>query len=111
MVAIDVNSGRAKKQTNAEMTAFDSNIEAAKEIARQLKLRDLGGLIVCDFIDMRNARHRKDVEKAFRSAVKTDRARSKILGISRFGVVEMTRQRMRPSLQSSIYLACPNCAG
>ncbi len=111
LVAIDVNSGRAKKQTNAEMTAFESNIEAAKEIARQLKLRDLGGLIVCDFIDMRSARHRKDVDKAFRSAVKTDRARSKILGISRFGVVEMTRQRMRPSLQSSIYLACPNCAG
>jgi ribonuclease E len=111
LVAIDVNSGRAKKQTNAEMTAFESNIEAAKEIARQLKLRDLGGLIVCDFIDMRSARHRKDVDKAFRSAVKTDRARSKILGISRFGVVEMTRQRMRPSLQSSIYLACPHCAG
>ncbi|MHC4742658.1 MAG: Rne/Rng family ribonuclease, partial [Planctomycetota bacterium] len=111
LVAIDVNSGRAKKQKSAEMTAFESNIEAAKEIARQLRLRDLGGLIVCDFIDMRNARHRKEVEKAFRAAMKTDRARSKVLGISRFGVVEMTRQRMRPSLQSSTYLACPNCAG
>ena len=111
LVAIDVNSGRARKQKDAEMTAYDSNIEAAKEIARQLRLRDLGGLIVCDFIDMRNARHRKDVERAFRAAVKTDRARSKILGISRFGIVEMTRQRMRPSLQSSTYLACPNCAG
>jgi len=111
LVAIDVNSGRSKKQKTAELTAYDCNIEAAKEIARQLKLRDLGGLIVCDFIDMRNARHRKDVEKAFRAATKTDRARSKILSISRFGVVEMTRQRMRPSLQSSTYLACPNCAG
>jgi len=111
LVAIDVNSGRSKKEKSAEMTAYNSNIEATKEIARQLKLRDLGGLIVCDFIDMRNARHRKDVERAFRAATKTDRARSKILGISRFGVVEMTRQRMRPSLQSSTYLACPNCAG
>ena len=111
LVAIDVNSGRAKKQKSAEMTAYDCNIEAANEIARQLKLRDLGGLIVCDFIDMRNSKHRKDVERAFRAAVKTDRARSKILGISRFGIVEMTRQRMRPSLQLSTYLACPNCAG
>lgn len=111
MVAIDVNSGRSKTQKNAELTAYDSNIEAATEIARQLKLRDLGGLIVCDFIDMRNARHRKEVERAFRAATKTDRARSKILPISRFGVVEMTRQRMRPSLQSSTYLACPHCAG
>jgi len=111
LVAIDVNSGRSKKQKNAEMTAYDSNIEAAKEIARQLKLRDLGGLIVCDFIDMRTSKHRKEVERAFRAAVKTDRARSKILNISRFGVVEMTRQRMRPSLQLSTYLACPNCAG
>jgi len=110
-VAIDVNSGKSKKEKSAEMTAYNSNIEATSEIARQLKLRDLGGLIVCDFIDMRNARHRKDVERAFRAAVKTDRARSKILGISRFGIVEMTRQRMRPSLQSSTYLACPNCAG
>jgi len=74
-------------------------------------LRDLGGLIVCDFIDMRNAKHRKAVERAFRAAVKTDRARSRILSISRFGVVEMTRQRMRPSLQSATYLACPHCGG
>ena len=111
LVSIDVNSGRYRKQKSAEQTAFESNLEAADEIARQLRLRDLGGLIICDFIDMRSAKHRKDVEKAFRTAVKTDRARSKILRISRFGVVEMTRQRMRPSLQSSTYLACPNCAG
>lgn len=111
LVSIDVNSGRYRKQKNAEQTAYESNIEAAAEIARQLRLRDLGGLIICDFIDMRNANHRKTVEKAFRAAIKTDRARSRVLGISRFGVVEMTRQRMRPSLQSSTYLACPNCGG
>ncbi len=111
LVSIDVNSGRYRKQINAEQTAYESNIEAATEIARQLRLRDLGGLIICDFIDMRNAKHRKAVERAFRAAVKTDRARSRILSISRFGVVEMTRQRMRPSLQSSTYLACPNCGG
>ena len=111
LVSIDVNSGRFRKQKSAEQTAYESNIEAAAEIARQLRLRDLGGLIICDFIDMRTARHRKAVEKVFRAAVKTDRARSRILGISRFGVVEMTRQRMRPSLQSSTYLACPHCGG
>ncbi|MCH7559343.1 MAG: Rne/Rng family ribonuclease [Planctomycetes bacterium] len=111
LVSIDVNSGRYRKQKNAEQTAYESNIEAAAEIARQLRLRDLGGLIICDFIDMRDARHRKAVEKAFRIAVKTDRARSRILSISRFGVVEMTRQRMRPSLQSATYLACRHCGG
>ncbi|MFH1719320.1 MAG: Rne/Rng family ribonuclease [Planctomycetota bacterium] len=111
LVSIDVNSGRYRRQENAEQTAYQSNMEAATEIARQLRLRDLGGLIICDFIDMRNAKHRKEVEKAFRTTVKADRARSRVLGISRFGVVEMTRQRMRPSLQSSTYLACPNCGG
>jgi len=111
LVSIDVNSGRYRKQENAEGTAYESNIEAAAEIARQLRLRDLGGLIICDFIDMRNAKHRKAVERAFRAAVKADRARARVLSISRFGVVEMTRQRMRPSLQSSTYLACPNCGG
>jgi len=111
LVSIDVNSGRFHKQRSAEQTAYESNIEAATEIARQLRLRDLGGLIICDFIDMRNAKHRKAVEKAFRTAVKADRARSRILGISKFGVVEMTRQRMRPSLQSATYLACPHCGG
>jgi ribonuclease E len=111
LVSIDVNSGRYRKQENAEETAYDSNIEAAAEIARQLRLRDLGGLIICDFIDMRSAKHRKEVERAFRAAVKDDRARARVLSISRFGVVEMTRQRMRPSLQTSTYLACPNCGG
>ncbi|MHC4456669.1 MAG: Rne/Rng family ribonuclease [Planctomycetota bacterium] len=111
LVSIDVNSGRFRKQQSAEQTAYQTNMQAAVEIARQLRLRDLGGLIICDFIDMRSEKHRKDVEKAFRTAVKADRARIKILRISRFGIVEMTRQRMRPSLQSSTYLACPHCAG
>jgi ribonuclease E len=111
LVAIDVNSGKYRKAQNAEQTAYKINIDAAREIARQLRLRDLGGLIICDFIDMRNDKNRKAVEKEFRAAVKPDRARSRVLRISQFGVVEMTRQRMRPSLQSSTYLACPQCAG
>jgi len=111
LVSIDVNSGRYRKGQSAEQTAYQTNMEAATEIARQLRLRDLGGLIICDFIDMRSEKHRRDVEKAFRSAIKTDRARSRILRISRFGVVEMTRQRMRPSLRSATYLACPHCGG
>ncbi|MBN2455107.1 MAG: Rne/Rng family ribonuclease [Sedimentisphaerales bacterium] len=111
LVSIDVNSGKYRKHQNAEQTAYKINIEAAAEIARQLRLRDLGGLIICDFIDMRNQKHRRDVEKNFRNAVKADRARNKILRISRFGIIEMTRQRMRPSLQSATYLACPHCGG
>jgi len=111
LVSIDVNSGRYRRRQSAEQTAYEINMEAATEIARQLRLRDLGGLIICDFIDMRNERHRRDVEKTFRTAAKTDRARSKILKMSGFGIVEMTRQRMRPSLQSTTYLACPHCAG
>lgn len=111
LVSIDVNSGRYRKQQSAEQTAYKINMAAATEIARQLRLRDLGGLIVCDFIDMRNVKNRREVEKTFRAAVRTDRARSKILRMSKFGVVEMTRQRMRPSLQSATYLACPHCAG
>jgi ribonuclease E len=111
LVAIDVNSGSFRKHQDAEETAFKTNTEAAEEIARQLRLRDLGGLIICDFIDMRSPKHRREVEKVFRTATRTDRARSRILHISNFGLIEMTRQRMRPSLQSSTYLACPNCAG
>jgi len=111
LVSIDVNSGRYRRNHSAERTAYETNMTAAVEIARQLRLRDLGGLIICDFIDMCGEKHRRDVEGTFRTAVKRDRARSRILRISRFGVVEMTRQRMRPSLQSSTYLACPNCAG
>ncbi|MFA5784755.1 MAG: Rne/Rng family ribonuclease, partial [Phycisphaerae bacterium] len=111
LVAIDVNSGKYRVKQNAEETAYNTNLTAANEIARQLRLRDLGGLIICDFIDMRSEKHRREVEKTFRNAVRTDRARTRILKISRFGVVEMTRQRMRPSLQSSTYLACPQCGG
>jgi ribonuclease E len=111
LVAIDVNSGRYREEKNAEETAFNINCEAAKEIARQLRLRDLGGLIVCDFIDMRQDKHRREVERVFRNDMKRDRARSKIVKISPFGIIEMTRQRMRPSLQSSTYLQCPYCQG
>jgi ribonuclease E len=111
LVAIDVNSGKYRSKESAEQTAYKINMEAATEIARQLRLRDLGGLIICDFIDMRSDRHRRSVEHAFRQAVRADRARSKILRISRFGVVEMTRQRIRPSLQSAMCQACPHCGG
>ena len=111
LVAIDVNSGRYRKQENAEQTAFKINVEAAGEIVRQLKLRDLGGLIVCDFIDMRESRNRREVERVFRTALREDRARSKALRMSAFGLIELTRQRMRPSLQSSTFLTCPRCSG
>ncbi len=111
LVAIDVNSGRYRKQETAEQTSFAINAEAASEIARQLRLRDLGGLIICDFIDMRTEKHRLGIEKIFRDTLKADRAKIKILRISRFGVIEMTRQRMRPSLQSTICLVCPQCGG
>jgi ribonuclease E len=111
IVAIDVNSGRSRAHANAEQTAFKINLEAAAEIARQLRLRDLGGLIICDFIDMREEKHRREVEKVFRNALRIDRARSRILRMSRFGIIEMTRQRMRPSLESSTYLECPHCSG
>jgi ribonuclease E len=85
------------------------NLQAAKEIARQLRLRDLGGVIVNDFIDMREEKHRRGVEKAMRDAVKRDRARTKVLKISAFGLIEMTRQRIRPSLKRSVYQDCPHC--
>lgn len=111
LVAIDVNSGRYRKQTNAEQTAFKINQEAVVEIVRQLKLRDLGGLIICDFIDMRDHRNKREIEKEFRNALRSDRARSKALRMSAFGLIELTRQRMRPSLQSSTYLKCPHCNG
>jgi len=111
LVSIDINSGKYHRHKTAEQTAYETNMESAVEIPRQLRLRDLGGLIICDFIDMRNQKHRRDVERVFRQAVKTDRARSRILRMSGFGILEMARQRMRPSLQSATYLACPHCAG
>ncbi|MEX2141752.1 MAG: Rne/Rng family ribonuclease [Pirellulales bacterium] len=111
LVAIDVNSGNFRAEDSAEETAYQMNIAAAKEIARQLRLRDLGGVIVNDFIDMRKERHRRGVERALRDAVKRDRARTKILRTSPFGLIEMTRQRIRPSLKRSVYKDCPGCTG
>jgi ribonuclease E len=111
LVAIDVNSGSFRAEDSAEETAFQMNLLAAKEIARQIRLRDLGGVIVNDFIDMRKERHRRGVERALRDAVRRDRARTKILRTSPFGLVEMTRQRVRPSLKRSVYRECPGCAG
>jgi ribonuclease E len=111
LVAIDVNSGTFRADNNAEETAYQMNLQAAKEIARQLRLRDLGGVIVNDFIDMRDEKHRRGVEKALREAVKRDRARTKVLRMSAFGIIEMTRQRIRPSLKRSVYQDCPHCLG
>jgi ribonuclease E len=111
LVAIDVNSGNFRVEDDAERTAYEMNLRAAKEIARQLRLRDLGGVIVNDFIDMREERHRRGVERALREAIKRDRARTKVLRMSAFGLIEMTRQRIRPSLKRSVYEDCPNCAG
>jgi ribonuclease E len=111
LVAIDVNSGNFRADNNAEETAYQMNLRAAKEIARQLRLRDLGGVIVNDFIDMREEKHRRGVERAMRDAVRRDRARTKILKISQFGIIEMTRQRIRPSLKRSVYQDCPHCTG
>jgi ribonuclease E len=112
LVAIDVNSGNFRAdRDDADETAFQLNIAAAKEIARQLRLRDLGGVIVNDFIDMRRERHRRGVERALHEAMRRDRARTKILRTSPFGLVEMTRQRIRPSLKKSVYGDCPCCSG
>jgi ribonuclease E len=111
LVAIDVNSGNFRAEGDAEETAYQMNLHAAKEIARQLRLRDLGGVIVNDFIDMHKERHRRNVERALRDAVRRDRARTKILRTSPFGLVEMTRQRIRPSLKRSAYKDCPCCNG
>jgi ribonuclease E len=111
LVAIDVNSGSFRSEDNAEDTAFQTNLLAAKEIARQVRLRDLGGVIVNDFIDMKKDSHRRQVERVLRDAVRRDRAKTKILRISPFGLVEMTRQRIRPSLKRSVYQECPCCHG
>jgi ribonuclease E len=109
LVAIDVNSGNFRADNNAEETAYQMNLQAAREIGRQLRLRDLGGVIVNDFIDMKEERHRRAVEQALRNALRRDRARTKILKTSAFGVIEMTRQRIRPSLKRSLYQDCPHC--
>ena len=111
IVAIDVNSGKFRDHNDAETTAFKTDMEAADEIPRQLKLRDLGGVIICDFIDLRYERHRRDLEKRLHDNFQRDRAKTKVLRMSQFGIIELTRQRMRPSLKRSIYFDCPHCKG
>lgn len=111
LVAIDVNSGRFRSVDNAEESAFKINLEAAEEIARQLRLRDLGGLIVCDFIDMRLDAHKREVERALRDGLKKHKERARILRMSGFGLIEMTRQRQRPSVKRNLYFDCTHCNG
>ncbi|HEX2138803.1 MAG TPA: Rne/Rng family ribonuclease, partial [Woeseiaceae bacterium] len=111
LVSIDINSARATKGGDIEATALNTNLEAADEIARQLRLRDLGGLVVIDFIDMGPQKNQRDVENRLRDAVRQDRARVQIGKISRFGLLEMSRQRLRPSLGESSYMTCPRCSG
>jgi ribonuclease E len=111
VVAIDVNSGKFREHADAETTAYKTDMEAADEIPRQLRLRDLGGVIICDFIDLRYDRHRRDLERKLHDNLKSDRAKTKVLRMSQFGIIEMTRQRMRPSLKRSIYFDCPHCKG
>ncbi len=111
LVSIDINSSRATKGQDIEETALQTNLEAAEEIARQLRLRDMGGLIVIDFIDMTPARHQRDVEQKVREALELDRARVQVGKISRFGLLEMSRQRLRPSLGETRSEVCPRCSG
>lgn len=111
LVAIDVNSGKMRDARDAETNAYRTNCEAVEEICRQLKLRDLGGIVINDLIDMRHASHRKDIEQRFRDRMKRDRARSTLLPISDFGILEMTRQRMRGSHESVHFVDCPTCRG
>ena len=111
LVSIDINSARATKGGDIEATALNTNIEAADEVARQLRLRDLGGLVVIDFIDMGPQKNQRAVENQLREAVRQDRARVQLGKISRFGLLEMSRQRLRPSLGESSYLVCPRCSG
>ncbi|MFQ5490625.1 MAG: Rne/Rng family ribonuclease [Phycisphaerae bacterium] len=111
MVTIDVNSGTFRSVSDAEESAFRIDMEAAEEIARQLRLRDLGGLVVCDFIDLRDERHKREVERCLRNALKKHKERARILRMSQFGLIEMTRQRQRSSIRQSIYSECPDCRG
>ena len=111
MTSIDINSARATKGSDIEETAFNTNLEAAEEIARQLRLRDLGGLVVIDFIDMTPVRHQREVENRMRDSVRQDRARIQLGRISRFGLLEMSRQRLRPSIGETSQGVCPRCSG
>jgi ribonuclease E len=111
LVSIDVNSARATRGTDIETTALNTNLEAADEVARQLRLRDLGGLIVIDFIDMENAKNQREVETRLKDALRYDRARVQMGKISRFGLMELSRQRLRPSLSEGSHVTCPRCNG
>ncbi len=111
LVAIDVNSGKSTRERNIEATAYRTNLEAAEEIARQLRLRDLAGLIVIDFIDMEESRNRHNVERRLKEAMRNDRARIQLGRISPFGLLELSRQRLRPSILEASAQACPTCAG
>ncbi len=111
LTAIDINSARATKGADIEETAFNTNMEAAVEIARQLRLRDAGGLIVIDFIDMESSKHQRQVEEQLREALRHDRARVQLGRISKFGLLELSRQRLRPSLGESTQVVCPRCEG
>ncbi|RNL13519.1 Rne/Rng family ribonuclease [Neisseria meningitidis] len=111
LVSIDVNSARATRGADIEDTAFKTNMEAAEEVARQMRLRDLGGLVVIDFIDMENPKHQRDVENVLRDTLKKDRARVQMGKLSRFGLLELSRQRLKPALGESSHVACPRCAG
>ncbi|HUP97778.1 MAG TPA: Rne/Rng family ribonuclease, partial [Usitatibacter sp.] len=111
LVSIDVNSARATRGHDIEQTAFNTNCEAADEVARQLRLRDLGGLVVIDFIDMESAKNQREVENRLRDALRHDRARVQIGKISRFGLLELSRQRLQPSLEETTHSPCPRCHG
>ena len=111
LTAVDVNSARATKGGDIEETAFNTNLEAADEVARQMRLRDLGGLVVIDFIDMSSNKHQREVENRLQHALRSDRARVQLGRISRFGLLEMSRQRLRPSLGESTQIVCPRCEG
>jgi ribonuclease E len=111
LVAIDVNSGKYTDEKDIEKTALKINLEAADEIARQLRLRDLGGVIINDFIDMQESKHKRIVERTFRDAVRKDRARTRVGRISQFGIIEMTRQRLGPSIRTYTHNVCPECNG
>ncbi len=111
LVSIDINSGRSTREHNIEQTAFTTNLEAAQEIARQLRLRDMAGLVVIDFIDMEQSSHVRKVEKAMKEALKNDRARIQVGRISSFGLMEMSRQRLRTGVLEASTRPCPHCEG
>ncbi|MBN1626432.1 MAG: ribonuclease E/G, partial [Deltaproteobacteria bacterium] len=111
LISIDVNSGRSKSSKDNESMIFKTNCDAAVEIARQLRLRDLGGLIVIDFIDMREKKHIREIEKILREELKKDKAKTDIAAISKFGLLELSRQRLSPSIESKSYQICKYCQG